>query len=152
MTDGDEEQGAAWPLPKFSFQVSMPGVGNMPFQEVTGLEIDAEVLDYRSGNSAAFSAIKMPGVTRTGTVVMKNGIFASNNTFWSWFSQIRMNTIQPATVTISLLDESGKPTMVWKLANAWPTKISGTDLKSDGNEVAVETIEFAHEGLTIANG
>jgi phage tail-like protein len=55
-------------------------------------------------------------------------------------------------VVISLLDEAGKPTMVWTLSNAWPTKITGTDLKSDGNEVAVETIEIAHEGLTIANG
>jgi len=42
--------------------------------------------------------------------------------------------------------------MVWSLTNAGPTKITGTDLKSDGNEVAVETIEIAHEGLTVANG
>jgi phage tail-like protein len=54
-------------------------------------------------------------------------------------------------VTISLLDEAGAPTMVWTLANAWPTKITGTDLKAEGNEVAVETIVIAHEGLTIAN-
>jgi len=51
-----------------------------------------------------------------------------------------------------LCDEAGKATMSWTLANAWPTKITGTDLKSDGNEVAVETLEVAHEGLTIANG
>ena len=60
-----------------------------------------------------------------------------------------MNMIKRNTVTISLLDEGGAPTMVWTLANAWPTKITGTDLKSDGNEVAVETIEIAHEGLKI---
>jgi phage tail-like protein len=41
--------------------------------------------------------------------------------------------------------------MVWTLTNAWPTKITGTDMKADGNEVAVETIELAHEGLVIAN-
>lgn len=62
-----------------------------------------------------------------------------------------MNTIERKTVVISLLDEGGNPTMVWTLNNAWPTKITGTDMKSDGNEVAVETIEVAHEGLTIAN-
>lgn len=55
-------------------------------------------------------------------------------------------------MTISLLDEKGAPTMVWKLANAWPTKISGTDLKANGNEVAVETVVFAHEGVTIQSG
>ena len=41
--------------------------------------------------------------------------------------------------------------MVWKLANAFPAKITGTDLKAEGNEVAVETIEIAHEGITIEN-
>jgi len=62
-----------------------------------------------------------------------------------------MNTIKRLPVTISLLDETGKPTMVWTLANAWPTKITGTDLKAEGNEVAIETIEIVHEGLTIDN-
>jgi len=63
-----------------------------------------------------------------------------------------MNTIKRETVVIQLLDESAKPTMTWTLTNAWPTKITGTDLKSDANEVAVESLELAHEGLTIANG
>ena len=63
-----------------------------------------------------------------------------------------MNTIKRLPVTISLLDEGGNATMVWTLTNAWPTKITGTDLKSEGNEVAIESIEIVHEGLTIANG
>ncbi len=62
-----------------------------------------------------------------------------------------MNTIKRETVVIKLLDETGAPTMTWTLTNAWPTKITGTDLKSEANEVAVETLELAHEGLTIAN-
>ena len=60
-----------------------------------------------------------------------------------------MNVLKKETVIIQLLDQQGNPTMTWTLTNAWPTKITGTDLKSDGNEVAVETIEIAHEGLTI---
>jgi phage tail-like protein len=63
-----------------------------------------------------------------------------------------MNTIERQNVVIKLLDESGSPTMTWTLNNAWPTKISSTDLKSDANEVAVESIEIMHEGLTITNG
>jgi phage tail-like protein len=82
---------------------------------------------------------------------MKKGVLKSDNKFWDLFNSMKMNTIKRIPVTISLLDEAGKPTMVWTLANAWPTKISGTDLKSTGNEVAVETIVIAHEGLTIAN-
>lgn len=63
-----------------------------------------------------------------------------------------MNTIKRETVTIQLLDKQGCPTITWTLTNAWPTKVTGTDLKSDANEIAVESIELAHEGLTIVNG
>lgn len=55
-------------------------------------------------------------------------------------------------MTIKLLNEGGSPTITWVLKNAWPTKITGADLKSDGDEVAVETLEVAHEGVTISNG
>ena len=54
-------------------------------------------------------------------------------------------------MTISLLDEGASPTMVWTLSNAWPNKITGTDLKATGNEVAVETIVISHEGMSVAN-
>lgn len=65
--------------------------------------------------------------------------------------KIKMNTIERTAITISLLDESNKPTMVWTLKNAWPTKVTGTDLKAEGNEVAIESIEIVHEGLEITN-
>ena len=123
----------------------------MIFQEVSGLDVESSPVEYRHGDSPAFSAIKMPGMKKYGNVTMKKGVFKSDNKFWDWFNQIKMNTVKRVPVTISLLDEAGKPTMVWTLSNAWPTKISGTDLKAEGNEVAVECIEIAHEGLTIAN-
>jgi phage tail-like protein len=63
-----------------------------------------------------------------------------------------MNSTNKQRVIIKLLDEAGKITMQWTLNNVWPTKITSTDLKSDGNEVAVDTIEIAHELITISNG
>ena len=146
--DGSAQSKTVWPLPKFYFQVKW-GDQEMSFQEVSGLDIEAQPIEYRHGDSKEFSVIKMPGIKKTGNVTMKKGVFKSDNKFWDWFSKIEMNTIERVPVTISLLDEGGAPTMVWTLANAWPTKITGTDLKSDGNEVAVESIEIAHEGLTI---
>ena len=148
--DGSAQSKTIWPLPRFYFQVKWDSKV-MLFQEVSGLEIEAPPIEYRNGDSKEFSVIKMPGIKKTGNVTMKNGVFKSDDKFWDWFNQIKMNTIRRAPVTISLLDEAGAPTMVWTLRNAWPTRITGTDLKSDGNEVAVESIEIAHEGLTIAN-
>ncbi|WP_298293093.1 phage tail protein [uncultured Litoreibacter sp.] len=147
-----EKENAVWPLPKFYFSVDISGVGtDLPFQEVSGLDTETQVIEYRAGNSKNFSTIKMPGIAKVTNVVLKKGIFVKDNKFFDWYSKIKMNTIKRETVTIKLLDESGKPTMTWKLANAWPTKITGTDLKSEGNEVAVETLEMAHEGLTVTN-
>jgi phage tail-like protein len=148
--DGSAQSTTVWPLPKFRFQVKWDDAV-MSFQEVSGLDVEAQPLEYRHGDSPAFSVIKMPGIKKYSDVTMKKGVFKSDNKFWVWFEEIKMNVIKRKAITIMLLDEAGGSTMVWKLANAWPTKITGTDLKSTGNEVAVETIVIAHEGLTIAN-
>ncbi|WP_293905386.1 phage tail protein [Phenylobacterium sp.] len=148
--DGSKQSTTAWPIPKFRFEVKWDS-NVMSFQEVSGLDIESQPIEYRAGDSKAFSVMKMPGIKKYSDITMKKGVLKSDNKFWDWFNQIKMNTIKRVPVTISLLDEEGSPTMVWTLANAWPTKISGTDLKSTGNEVAVETIVIAHEGLTIAN-
>jgi phage tail-like protein len=148
--DGSKQSTNVWPLPKFYFQVKWDK-NEMNFQEVSGLDVQSEEIKYRHGNSPVFSVIKMPGMKKYGNITMKKGVFKGDNKFWDWLNQIKLNTIKRVPVTISLLDETGKPTMVWTLTNAWPTKISSTDLKSEGNEVAIESIEIVHEGLTIAN-
>ena len=148
--DGSAQSTNVWPISKFYFQVKWDSEV-MSFQEVSGLDIESQPIEYRSGDSPVFSTINMPGIKKSGNVTMKKGVYKSDNKFWDWFNQIKMNTIKRVPVTISLLDEAGDPTMVWTLANAWPTKITGTDLKSDGNEVAIESIEISHEGVEIAN-
>ena len=148
--DGSAQSSTVWPLPKFYFEVKWDSAV-MHFQEVSGLDTEAQVIEYRHGDSPQLGTIKMPGLKKFSNVTMKKGVFKSDNKFWDWFNKIRMNTIKRKPMTISLLDAAGAPTMVWTLTNAWPTKISGTDLKAEGNEVAVETIVIAHEGLTIAN-
>ena len=146
--DGSAQSSSVWPLPKFYFQVKWDSE-ELSFQEVSGLDIEAQPIEYRHGNSKEFSVIKMPGLQKSGNITMKKGIFKSDNKFWDWFSQIKMNTVKRIPLTISLLDESGSATMVWSVKNGWPTKITGTDLKSNGNEVAIETIEIVHEKLTL---
>jgi len=148
--DGSSQSTTVWPIPKFYFQVKWDSQV-MSFQEVSGLDIQSEEIKYRHGDSPEFSVIKMPGMKKVGNITMKKGIFKGDNKFWDWFKQIKMNTIKRLPVTISLLDEGGKATMVWTLTNAWPTKITGTDLKSESNEVAIESIEIVHEGITISN-
>ncbi len=143
---------AGWPLPKFHFSVAWSSSGlSASFAEVSGLEVESDPIEYRHGDSKIFSKIKMPGLQKVSNVTMKKGMFKSDNKFWDWFSKVKMNTIARETVTISLLDEQGGATMTWELQNAWPNKITSTDLKADGNEVAMESISIVYETLKIAN-
>ena len=148
MSDDGSTQGAIWPLPKFRFEVDLgTELQGVSFQEVSGMDVENQIIEYRKSNSSLFSTEKMPGIVKYGNVTMKRGVFVNDNTFWDWHAEISMNTIKRRTVLIKLLDEQGKVTMQWQLNNAWPTKITSTDLKSDSNEVAVDTIEIAHEGV-----
>ena len=144
-----EVQDSNWPLPKFYFSVTLGADDKVSFQEVDGLESETQVIEYRHGNSPIYAPIKMPGLAKVGNVTMRKGIFVNNNKFWAWYSEIKLNTIARRTVVVNLLDETGNPKMVWTLNNAFPTKVTGTDLKSEGNEVAVESIEIAYETLVV---
>jgi phage tail-like protein len=145
---GDRHDMAA-PLPKFHVSVQLGDDKDVRFSEVTGLEADTNVVEHRQGDRTVFNPIKIPGVGPVGNVTLRKGILDKDAKFWTWFSEIKMNVISRRTVVINLLDETGAPTTVWTLHNAWPTKITGTDAKSEGNEVAVETVEIAYEKLEV---
>lgn len=145
-----EVQDKVWPLPKFYFSVQLGEDQSVSFQEVDGLDSETQVIEYRHGDSPSYYPIKMPGIGKVGNVTMKKGIFVNDKRFWDWYNEIKLNTIKRRTVVINLLDETNTPKMVWTLNNAWPTKLTGTDLKSEGNEVAVESIEIAYETLVVA--
>jgi phage tail-like protein len=150
-----ENEGNIWPLPKFYFSVT--GLNSsttaVSFQEVTGLQSENTPIEYRAGDSPIFYPIKMPGLGKVGNVTMRKGIFVNDVTLWTWFDAIKYNTIARSTVVVALLatDAGGtaQPAMVWTLNNAFAIKITGTDLKSEGNEVAVESIDIAFETMTI---
>jgi phage tail-like protein len=145
-----EVENNIWPLPKFYFSVQV-GIGSTAnFQDVTGLGSETKEIEYRHGNSPASYPIKVPGSGGVGNVTLRKGVFAGDAKFWNWYNEIKMNTIVRRTVVINLLDETGTPKMAWTLNNDWPTKITGTDLKSEGNEVAVESLEIAYETLVVS--
>lgn len=150
MADEGSIHGKIWPIAKFYFAVTLGSQDSTVFfQEISGLDTETLPIELRHGDGEVFSTSEMPGIAKTGNVTLKKGIFVNDNNFWKWYDAIKMNTIKRETVTIQLLDEAGKPVMTWTLSNAWPTKITGTDMESDTNEVAVETLELAHEGISM---
>ena len=142
---------ATYPLPAFHFILDWGG-SRVGFTEVSGLTIETQVIDYRDGASPVYSVQKMPGIPKYNNIVCKRGISPADNEFFEWYNTTALNTVERRDLTISLLNEKHEPVMVWKIRNAFPVKIEGPSLKSTGNEVAIESLELAHEGLTIENG
>ena len=141
----------AYPLPKFQFTVEWGG-GPVNFTEVSGLDVETEIIEYRDGANRSYSKQKIPGMQKYANIVLKRGVMPSDNLFFEWWNTVSLNQVERRDVTISLLNESHEPVMVWKVVEAWPAKVAGTDLKADANEIAIETIELAHEGITVQNG
>ncbi len=140
-----------YPLPVFHFQVQWGGT-NLGFSEVSGLNMETQVIEYRDGLRKEYSSVKMPGIPKFGNITLKRGIVPKDNEFFKWLSATKLNQAERRDLIISLLNENHEPVMTWKALNAFPVKIEGPGLKAAGNEVAIESIEIAHEGLSIESG
>lgn len=140
-----------YPLPVFHFEVDWEGT-NIGFSEVSGLTSEVELIEYRDGASPEFSKIKMTGLRKYSNITLKRGIAPADNEFFAWLNSVKMNKPERRDLTIKLLNEEHAPVMVWKVKNAFPVKVEGPSLKADGNEVAIESIELAHEGIVVENG
>lgn len=141
-----------WPIAKFHFRADINGE-DISFQEISGLESETQIMEYRHGDSENFYPTKTAGLMKTSNLVCKKGVFADDSELLELYNKVfdekayynsddtRMD------ILIELLDEEGETVMSWNIINAFPVKFSGTDLKSDANEIAVETIEFAYESI-----
>ena len=81
----------------------------------------------------------------------RRGSVSGDKEFYAWINTVTLNQVERRDIVIKLLNEKGDPVFTWKVKQAFPVKIQASDLKADGNEVAIETIELAHEGLNIVN-
>jgi phage tail-like protein len=139
-----------YPLPLFHFIVEWGGQ-RVGFSEVSGLTQENQAIEYRDGSFPEYSAQKMPGIRKFANIVCKRGVVAHDNDFGKWMATVKLNTVERRDLIISLLNEQHLPVMVWKVHNAFPVKVEGPALKATGNEVAIESIEIAHEGLELQN-
>jgi phage tail-like protein len=140
-----------YPVPGFNFTVVWGGA-RIAFSEVTGLNAEVQVIEYRHGDSRSLSGVKMAGLKKYGNITLKRGVFANDNDYQKWMQEIYVEDPWRRDLTITLLNEKREETMTWEVSAAWPTKITSPDLKGSGNEVAIESIEIAHEGVEIVNG
>ena len=135
------------PYRSFGFRVEIQGLDAGGFSEVTGFDATFDVVEYREGNYKENTPRKLPGLMKYGNVVLKWGT-SSNMVLYNWLQDIYGGKVEQKTVTISVQNNEGDPAPSWQLVNAWPVKYTSPDLNATASEVAFESIELAHEGLT----
>lgn len=141
------------PYGSYNYEVEINGISQDgasvkgSFSEVSGLEVEMEVIEYRNG-SEDITVRKLPGLKKFTNVTLKRGIIG-DLTFWNWILAAMNGSAQRADMSIILLDENRKAVMRWNFIRAWPCKWKGPVLIAKGKEVAIETLEICHEGMSI---
>ncbi|NIV07641.1 MAG: phage tail protein [candidate division Zixibacteria bacterium] len=146
----------------FKFILGIDGFYAAGFTECSGLQAETKTFQYKEGGRNN-TTLHFPEHTSYGNITLKTGITFINDLLLDWqqdiaTGQFRLNPRSSPPgglrenakpVAIILLDELRDEVWRWTLIGAIPVKWVGPDLKSTGNEVAIETIEIAHEGFRV---
>jgi phage tail-like protein len=138
------------PYQGFNFLVEIDGVTVAGFSEVSGLSSETAVIEYREGNDRRNSVRKIPGLTKFSNITLKRGI-TTDRSLWNWRKAVIDGAVVRRSGAIILLDAERTPVVRWNFHEGWPAKWEGPTLKATGNELAIETLEIAHEGLDLAD-
>ena len=143
------------PLPAYNYLVDIGGrPADQPlggFSDVSGLETDIHISEYRDGNEKEPHVRKIPGSHKVGDVTLMRGVVDSSD-LWAWIMNARTNGVDAQRdVTITLLDEAGKPIQKWKLRGVVPMKYTGPTLAGKGGgDVAMEELVLSAEAYEIS--
>lgn len=136
------------PLRNFRFLVEIDGT-KLGFSEVTVADTTTDVIDYREGYEVTHSR-KLSGLTKYANVTFKRGVTDSME-IYNWHAKVvesgSSGDGNRRTVTVMVLDEGGKEKARFVIANAWPIKYTPGALTGKGNDVMIETLECANEGI-----
>jgi len=135
------------PLRNFRFRLEIDGITQANFSEVAIAETTIDAIDYREGTDPPYVK-KLSGLTKFGNVTLKWGLTASRELF-DWHDKVSAGQIkeQRKNVAIVVQDEAGADAARFVISDAWPVKYDPSDLNAKGNEVMIELLELANEGI-----
>ncbi len=134
------------PYRVFNFVVEIDGTQTAGFSEVTGLEARTETEDYREGGVNDY-VHKIAKESRYSNLTLKHGI-TDDKKMWEWCETVRTGRVERKTISVILMDSQRNEKWRWVFRDAFPVKWSATDLSGTGNAVVVESVEFAHHGVS----
>ena len=137
---------ASTPYGKFRYKVEIDGLEAGGFSEASGFDASIVVIEYREGDMVQ-TPMKLPGLKKYGNITLKQGV-ADSMVMYEWMIAGVEGEVERKTITITILDETETATASWQVINAWPAKYTAPDFNATSSEVAIESLEIAHEGMT----
>ena len=134
------------PYRVYNFRVEIDGIDRGGFRECSGLDSAQDPIEYREGTDS-LTVRKQPGLVKYSNLSFKWGV-SDDTQLWDWLNQSTAGTVERKNGSIILMNDAGEEKMRWNFREGWPTKWTGASLNATGNEVAIETLELAHEGLS----
>jgi phage tail-like protein len=136
------------PVPAFKFWVEMQSIVVAEFKECSGLRLERKVEEIEEGGVNDHWHI-LPGRNKYSNIVLKYGVMHSNE-LWNWFQEgLYDGKVKRVTFTILLRNVKGDVVKRWNVKEGFPVKWEGPSLNVEGSQVAIETLEIAHHGLTL---
>ena len=142
MPTGDRKD----PYGAYNFIVEIDGITRAGFQECSGLDSSQDPIEYREGNEKSLTVRKLPGLVKYANISLKWGI-TDDKELWDWQEKAAEGKVERKNFSIVLLDDAREEKVRWNLREAWPTKWTGPSFNATSTEVAIETLEIAHEGV-----
>jgi len=135
------------PFLTYRFLVEIKGLIVGGFSEVTGLTAEIEVEDYREGGLNEYVHRLPGGAKYPANLVFKKGLTYADH-LWRWHREVRQGRVERRNGSILLFNSLGVEAKRWNFEGAIPVRWVGPDLRASTAEVAVETLELAHQGLS----
>jgi phage tail-like protein len=129
------------------FYVEIEGTPQAVFTELSGLQVEMQVMDYQEGGNNAF-VHRLPGPTKVSNITLKRGLTTSNE-FFKWCMEVTSRRVNRRHVSVLLYDTRGQEVVRWNFQNAFPVKWVGPQFNSTSQATAIETLELAHDGLEL---
>jgi phage tail-like protein len=137
------------PYRSFNFRIEIDNTTVASFSEVSGAVAEGDAVDYREGKDSVNSVRKLVGLRKYGPITLKRG-YTKDSTLWDWYAAVATGSSGARrSGSIVLRDETQTDVLFFHFVNGFINKIEGPSLKASGNEVAIESVEIVHEGLTI---
>lgn len=133
------------PYGSYNFLIEIDGVTRAGFRECSGLDSTIGVIEYREGGENT-TVRKIPGMTTYSNITLRRGI-TDDLELYNWHRQAIAGEVERRNGSIIILARNGEEVARWNFVRAWPTKWTGPELNAEGTEVAIETLELAHEGF-----